>query len=214
MRKVKRKMRDLSEKIYYQLRTDLLNEEFPQDELIIEQMLVDRYGVSRTPIREAAMRLVHEGYLKKYPKKGYTIRCVGSDELRDLEECRFILESGVVDILIKKASDEELRGLLSYVDERKQYESALVHWSHIFHLNMAALTGNESLVSMLTSLLYKVARPTSQLSRTSIDNYRKLAKDESYVDPEHIALVNALLERNAEKAKGILREDISQTMLF
>lgn len=139
-------------------------------------MLVERYGVSRTPVREAAMRLVHEGYLKKYPKKGYTIRCVGKEELQELQQCRYILESGIVDILIAKATDEEIRGLLSYVEERENYTGALVYWSHRFHLNMAVLTGNENLVSLLNTVLYKVARPIALAQRASINHYRKLTK--------------------------------------
>lgn len=207
-------MSDLSEKVYQQFKKDLMTEVFRQDEMIVEQTLVERYGVSRTPVREAAMRLVHEGYLKKYPKKGYTIRCVGKSELRELEECRYILEAGVIDIIVEKASDAEIEGLLSYIKDRQAYKDALVYWSHIFHLNMAKLTGNETLISMLTSLLYKVARPTILSSRTSINNYLALAQNDGYVDPEHLAIVHALLARDAQTAKDILRKDISQTLPF
>ena len=202
-------MSDLSEKVYQQFKKDLMTEVFRQDEMIVEQTLVERYGVSRTPVREAAMRLVHEGYLK-----GYTIRCVGKSELRELEECRYILEAGVIDIIVEKASDAEIEGLLSYVKDRQAYKDALVYWSHIFHLNMAKLTGNETLISMLTSLLYKVARPTILSSRTSINNYLALAQNDGYVDPEHLAIVHALLARDAQTAKDILRKDISQTLPF
>ena len=207
-------MGDLSEKVYQKLKAELIAEVFPQDELIIEQTLVERYGVSRTPVREAAMRLVHEGYLKKYPKKGYTIRCVSKEELQELEECRYILESGIIDILIDKATDEEIRGLLSYVDDRGDYEGALVYWSHRFHLNMAALTGNENLTALLNTVLYKVARPIALAQRASINRYRELAKDASYVDPEHLALVDALLARDAKRAKEILQQDIRYSISF
>lgn len=207
-------MGDLSEIVYQKFRTDLINEVFPQDEMIIEQTLVERYGVSRTPVRQATMRLVHEGYLNKYPKKGYTIRCVGKQELRELEECRYILESGVIDILIKNASDEEIKGLLDYVADRGDYKNSLVHWSHMFHLNMAALTKNESLVSMLTTLLYKVARPTYLAAQNSINRYRELAQDDTYVEPEHIEIVEALLARDSERAKEFLYKDISQIIDF
>ena len=207
-------MSDLSEKVYQQFKSDLMNGVFPQDEMIIEQTLVERYGVSRTPVREAAMRLVYEGYLKKYPKKGYTIRCVGESELRELEECRFILESGVIDILIQKASDEEIKGLLSYAKDRNADRDALIHRSQMFHVNMARLTGNENLVSMLTVLLYKVARPMTSSARTTFNTYLTLARSDSYIEPEHLEIVQALLARDAKTAKEILRKDISQTMPF
>jgi DNA-binding GntR family transcriptional regulator len=207
-------MSDLSEQVYQKLKAELIAEVFPQDELIIEQILVERYGVSRTPVREAAMRLVHEGYLKKHPKKGYTIRCVSKEELQELRECRYILESGVIDILIAQATDEEICGLLSYVEKRKEYEGALVYWSHKFHLNMAILTGNENLVALLNTVLYKVARPVALAQRANINHYRELAKDESYVDAEHLALVDALLARDAKRAKEILKKDTGYPSSF
>ena len=201
-------MGDLSEKVYQQFKVELISEVFPQDELITEQTLVERYGVSRTPVREAAMRLVYEGYLKKYPKKGYTIRCVSNQEFEELEQCRYFLEAGIIEILIEKATDEEIRGLLSYVEEREEHEESLVYWSHKFHLNMALLTGNESLVTLLSTILYKVARPITLVQRAGINQYRELAKDKSYVEPEHFALVDALLARDVQRAKEILKSDI------
>lgn len=207
-------MADLSEKVYEQLKSDLMAEVFPLNELIVEQTLIERYGVSRTPVREAAMRLVHEGYLTKYPKKGYAIRCTGPDEMRQLQECRYILECGVIDILIARAGDEELRGLLSYMSDKSLHRDALVLRSQQFHVNMARLTGNEQLVSLLTALMYKIARPMTRSGQISINHYRALASDEDYVDPEHLEIVEALLERDAEKAKQLLHRDIAGVSPF
>lgn len=204
-------MADLSEKVYQQFKAELISEVFPQDELITEQTLIERYGVSRTPVREAAMRLVYEGYLKKFPKKGYTIRCVGNQELQELKECRYILEAGIIDILVEKATDEQIRGLLSYVEEREEHEEALVYWTHKFHLNMAALTKNENLVAMLNTILYKVARPTALPGRANINEYRELAKNKSYIEPDHLAMVEALLARDPQRAREVLKEDIGYT---
>lgn len=207
-------MADLSEKVYKQLKEDLMGEVFPINELIVEQTLIERYGVSRTPVREAAMRLVHEGYLTKYPKKGYAIRCTGPDEMRDLQECRYILECGVIDIIISKTSDEDIRGLLSYMNDKSLHRDALVLRSQQFHINMARLTGNEQMVSLLTSLMYKVARPMARSGQISMNHYKALAADENYVDPEHLAIVEALLKRDAETAKQKLHDDIAGVSPF
>lgn len=207
-------MADLSEKVYNQLKADLMEEVFPLNELIIEQTLIERYGVSRTPVREAAMRLVHEGYLTKYPKKGYGIRFTDPDEMRELQECRYILESGVIDILITQKSDEEIRGLLAYMDDKSLYSDALVLRSQQFHINMARLTDNEHLVSLLKSLMYKIARPLALSGQIKLNQYRKLASNVDYVDPEHLAMVEAMLNRNAERAKQILHDDIAGVSPF
>lgn len=207
-------MRDLSDKVYEQLKADLMNERFALDELINEQTLVEKYGVSRTPVREAAMRLVHEGYLNKFPKKGYTVRCVGEEELAEIETCRYILESGVIDLIIAHASDEEIRDLLSYMQEKIDPDSSAVLRGGQFHLNMVKLTGNKHLEAMLTNLLYMSTRPAATSQRRRLDNYRSMAVKEDFQDAEHVEIVQALLERDADKAKEILRRDISNIMPF
>ena len=160
------------------------------------------------------MRLVHEGWLIKYPKKGYAIRCTGPDELRELQECRFILESGVIDILTAKASDEDIRALLSYMDDKSFRRDAPVLRSQQFHINMALLTGNTQLVELLETLLYRVSRPLARSGQISISHYLELATDENYVDPEHLKITEALLRRDAAEAKRILRADIAGVSPF
>ena len=202
-------MSDLAEKAYLQLKNDLMDDVFPLGEMIIEQNLVDRYGMSRTPIREAATRLVHEGYLKKYPKKGYTIRCTGEQELRELLECRYILECGVVERIIERATDEEIRELGNYMKESDSIHVSLVNRSLAFHLNMAKLVGNASLYQMLQSILYHIVRPLASSQRVGIEQYISHAADEGYREREHDELLEAMLNRDLSAAKKILKQDIS-----
>lgn len=200
-------MADLSEKVYHLLKADLMAEFFPLNELIIEQTLTERYQVSRTPVREAAMRLVHEGYLVKYPKKGYTVRCIGEEELNNLKVCRYILEEGIIDIVVEDATDDEIKKVMSYVEDREKFHS-LVYWSHQFHINLAKLTGNSELVLMLEELLYKLARPAAKAQQQFLERYRLLALDAQYIEPEHVAIISSLLQRDGKKAKEFLKKDI------
>ena len=200
-------MADLAEQIYQRFKQDLMDDKFPLDEMIIEQDLVDRYGASRTPVREAATRLVYEGYLKKYPKKGYTIRCNNEREIKDMGECRFLIESGVVDRLIARASDEELRGLLEEKPEQTSH-GTMVERSLEFHLCMAQLTGNRYLYGLLEDLLFMLIRPAAYAQRRTLEDYTELATRPGYHDEEHQEIVAALLARDGQRAKEILRRDI------
>lgn len=203
-------MADLSEQVYRQLKKDLMDDKYPLDEMIIEQDLVERYGASRTPVREAATRLVHEGYLKKYPKKGYTIRCNNRQEIKDMGECRYLLECGIVDIIVATATDEEIKDLLGYMKKRDEFSGTLIERSLAFHLNMAHLTGNQYLYNLLENLLFMIIRPSAYAQRDMLRSYEEKAAEPGYSDQEHEAIVAALLERDAEKAKSILRQDIGQ----
>lgn len=204
-------MADLTEQIYQQLKQDLMDDKFPLDEMIIEQDLVERYGVSRTPIRDAATRLVYEGYLKKFPKKGYTIRCNNEKEIKDMGQCRYLLECGIVDIIVANATDEEIRGLLRYMDNKEDFKGTMVERSLVFHLNMAKLTKNQYLYNMLENLLFMIVRPAASAQRRTLEDYSQKAADPNYSDNDHISIVAALLERDSEKAKAILRKDIGWT---
>ena len=207
-------MSALVEKAYTSLKQDLLDEKFPVDEIITEQMLVERYGVSRTPVREAITRLIHEGFLNKYTKKGYTVKCNGEKEIQDIEESRFILESGVVDILISEGTDDEFRELLAYVRSKCPPGTSVIRFGQGFHLKMAELTKNAVLCDMLEVLLYKNSRPSTVAYRQNFERYKMLEMDAEYHVPEHEELVMALLQRDAQKAKDILHRDICNNAPF
>lgn len=198
-------MADLAEQIYRQFKQDLMDDKFPLDEMIIEQDLVERYGASRTPVREAATRLVHEGYLKKYPKKGYTIRCNNEKEIKDMGECRYLMECGIIDRLVVNASDAELRSLL---DHSHPLHETMVERSLAFHLNMARLAKNDYLYHLLENLLFMLIRPAAYAQRRTLEDYTEKATEPGYHDEDHQAIVSALLARDAKTAKEILRRDI------
>ena len=115
------KGKDLTERIYKLMKTDLMLGHLKSDEMFNEQTLADRYGCSRTPVREAAGRLVIEGYLNKYPSKGYIIRVPSETEVRELRECRYVLECSVIDKLTANASDEQIRALACLPETRTMF---------------------------------------------------------------------------------------------
>ena len=87
------KGKDLTERIYRQIKRDLMMCRLPSSELFSEQMLADRYNCSRTPAREAAGRLVSEGFLNKYPSKGYIVRLPTEREMSEMRYCLYSLET-------------------------------------------------------------------------------------------------------------------------
>ncbi|NED81777.1 GntR family transcriptional regulator, partial [Streptomyces sp. SID11233] len=60
--------------------------------LLTEGEVADEVGVSRTPVREAMLRLEVEGLLKLYPKKGVLVLPVSAQEIEDVVETRLLVE--------------------------------------------------------------------------------------------------------------------------
>ncbi len=201
------KGKDLTERIYKRMKTDLMLGRLDRDEMYNEQTFADMYGCSRTPAREAAGRLVNEGYLNKYPSKGYLIRVPGEAEVRELRECRLVLESAVAEKIIEKASDEQIRGL-AQLPAGEADDILYVNNLH-FHLQMARLAGNEKMAEMIEDLLYLLVRPLVASRYSSYADYVSQVKEGGDpLTPGHRAIIEALLERDADKAKRLLREDI------
>lgn len=201
------KGKDLTERIYKQMKKDLMLGNFGCNEMFNEQTFADRYSCSRTPVREAAGRLVVEGYLNKYPSKGYFIRVPSENEVRELRECRYILECSVIDKIVGNATDNQIRSL----EQPPEGDSDDVLFTNnlAFHMEMVRLTGNSKLSEMVESLLYLLVRPLISMRYASYEKYAARIMDSgNSLTLEHKAIVDALMARDAVRAKTLLREDI------
>lgn len=201
------KGKDLTDRIYKQMKSDLMLGKLDCNEVFNEQTLADRYSCSRTPVREAAGRLVIEGFLNKYPSKGYFIRVPSENEVRELRECRYILECSVIDKVVECATDQQISDLEKLPEAN--LNEVLFANNVIFHMEMAHLAGNGKLAEMIESLLYLLVRPSVSMRYASYKDYAARVKDSGcQMTPEHKAIVDALLARDAAKAKELLKEDI------
>lgn len=199
--------KDLTQRVYDKMKMDLMLGKFSSDVMFNEQTLADRYGCSRTPAREAAGRLVHEGYLNKFPSKGYIVRVPSEVEVRELRECRYVLECAVIDKVVLSASDEEINSLRQLPSG--DVDDVIYRNNLLFHSEMARLAGNAKMEEMIESLLYLLVRPLVASRYSSYESYTsRLQGQDSPLTEEHSAIVDALLLRDSENAKQILKTDI------
>ncbi len=82
----------LSEEIYSRLMRLILDNKYPDGYRMREEKLCAELGVSRTPLREAMIRLDREGILERVPRYGCIIRRLPPSEIAELLECRKMLE--------------------------------------------------------------------------------------------------------------------------
>ncbi|KKC03271.1 GntR family transcriptional regulator [Mycobacterium nebraskense] len=74
------------------VKMQVLSGGFPGGELISEGDVATALGMSRTPVREAFLRLEAEGLLRLYPQRGALVVPVSPDEVRSVMEARLVLE--------------------------------------------------------------------------------------------------------------------------
>jgi DNA-binding GntR family transcriptional regulator len=153
--------RSLGERTYRLLKEDILAARVGKDELLLEQSLADRYGVSKTPVREALRLLVHDGLLLVLPRKGYMVRPVGLQDVVEVFEMRRIIEPAICAEAARRRSVEQVALMRDSIAlERDLADPSLdeMEQSLKLHRLIAAASGNTRAMAIVGSLLDEAAR--------------------------------------------------------
>jgi len=139
-----------STKTLIQLRGLILNGELAPGERLVETSLVERLGVSRTPIRAALARLADEGLIEQLASGGYTVREFSQRDIQDAIEvrgciegiaARFAAERGISDIALGKIKQDVflIDKLLDKTDFNEEDISTYLDLNDQFHRHLIAL---------------------------------------------------------------------------
>jgi DNA-binding GntR family transcriptional regulator len=149
------------ERVYLQLREWLMDAVLPTGEFLSEPDLAKRCATSRTPVREACMRLLQDGWLSRYPRKGFLVTPISVRDIVDLYQYRKLLECFAVEKAALSASAEqisELKTLLSQEGIADADTDAMVLANETFHLRLAVIAGNDRVLDQLRLTLHFARR--------------------------------------------------------
>lgn len=110
-----------SKTIYYKLREEIINLYLEPGTGISEKELSEKYSVSRTPVREALVRLAQEGLVNIYPQKGTIVSLIDLSAVEDGRFLREHLERAVVKEACKEFSPEKILELEMNLKLQKMY---------------------------------------------------------------------------------------------
>ena len=85
------KRQSMTERVLQELRNDIINWNYEENDMITEAEISEKFGVSKTPSREALNYLCMEGFLEKIPNKGYLVKGVSVTELQSLFQFRGVM---------------------------------------------------------------------------------------------------------------------------
>ena len=74
------KRQSMTERVLQELRNDIINWNYEENDMITEAEVSQKFGVSKTPSREALNYLCMEGFLEKIPNKGYLVKGISVTE--------------------------------------------------------------------------------------------------------------------------------------
>jgi len=110
------------EKIFQQLRADIISQKLKPGQAIREDELAQSYGISRTPIREMLRKLEQEDLVKVVPNKGAFVSELTQKDIEEVLEIRISLESAAARLAASKLTSEDLAQLKEI---EKQLDSAV-----------------------------------------------------------------------------------------
>jgi DNA-binding GntR family transcriptional regulator len=183
---------------YDELRRRILNNEMPAGASYLEQTLADELGMSRTPVREALIRLSDERLVEVKPRHGARILPVSATDMAEIYELLTALEA----IAAQRVAERGLNSIqVARLDacvsgmEQALDRNDLITWStydRSFHNIIVELAGNKRLsqvVAMFRDQAHRARMQTLLLRPKPTQSNR-----------DHAALVQAIRDRNGAAA--------------
>lgn len=162
--------------------------------------LAERYGMSRTPVREALQVLAREGFVDALPGRGFLVPRWSLQDLRELYELREALEGFATACAAQHATPDDLQEIEKLVEDyavASDWE-ALLRLGDEFHNKIIACGRNARLIRTLDSL-------KAQISMTRGTQLRDLQRRRDESIDEHRAILDALTKHDVELAERSAR---------
>ncbi len=190
------------------LRDMIVEGELPPGHRISEGDLCEKFGISRTPMREALKVLASEGLVEIKPNRGTRVTEISLEDIDELFEAVSGIERIAGELATERMTEHDLEHLNSLNDRMtSHFENGRRH--EYFQLNQKAhtaiinMSGNSVLREIHENLMIKVRR-ARYLAILSIDRWEESVK-------EHGKIIEAMEARDAELAGNLIRDHVRNT---
>lgn len=195
----------LTERAYLRLRHDLEAGILAPGQRLDERALCQQLGVSRTPLRHALERLVHDGLAQRAPYQGIFVRSLSALDVDNLYVVRCALEQLAVRLAVERASPEELSHIRELANRCQECGEqgdlkGLGDADQLFHEAIVASSHNDVLVGVLKTLRGQV-HVVRSFANEAIDLVKRT------VD-ERFLVCEAIESRDGEAAARLLAAHI------
>ena len=191
----------LADRVYDALRRAIVAREFDAGEPLTEHDLCARFGVSRTPVREALAKLERDHLVRVVPKKGAFIRILSHDEVRELYEVREALEALAVRLAAPRLDRAGLAGFETRLRALKS-QGPRVTYTEVralgeeFHRHLIKMADNTKLAEMLDQVRERI-QSVWTLSIVAPRRVQGLVR-------EHLGILEALKGGDARRAERLM----------
>lgn len=198
----------LGSRVFHIIREDILSGKYAPNEELREKSIGEELGVSRTPVREALRQLELEGLVSIIPNKGAYVVGITQKDMQDIYEIRCRLEglcARWAAINITKEQLDELEEIVFRAEfhAKKGNAEQLVELDNQFHETLYKAADSKELQRVLSDFHHYLQRV-----RKATLTEGKRATDSNH---EHLRIVEALKEHDADKAETLATQHILST---
>lgn len=196
----------VSAAVYRDLRGDILALRRPPGAPIAEKQISEAYGVSRTPVREAVLKLADEGLVEIYPQSGTFVARIPLAALPEAITIRRVLEEAVARFAAERATRSQVARLRASLEAQRERAAAgdrdgFHKADEEFHALLADISGYPGFWTLVNQV------------KVQVDRYRRLTLPltgrMAEVVVEHEAVVDAIAAGDPEAAAAALKAHLT-----
>jgi DNA-binding GntR family transcriptional regulator len=204
---LERRPESLTDAVYETIRDAIINKAITPGSRLTEAALAEQLNVSKTPVREALLKLRQIGLVEPIGRRGGRVTLPSRVSIQHAYEARGALESSAAEIVAERGSDADI-GLIGESGKRCLAAAeagdfdGFRHWDMRFHEQISEATGNPRLCELtLDSLALVMA-----LRRRDVPH----AGDSVHCARAHMVVVDALVDRDPTRARQAMRDHVHQ----
>lgn len=192
-----------SEYVYTFIRKKIVNGEWEQGREIVITDIINEFGVSHIPVREALKRLESDGLVENYPHKGFRVTLLDRQKIRQLLAIRAVLEGYAGRVVAENCSDE----LISKLEELyAQMDMCVVQRDNTGFPDLNFRFHREICLAcelpMLSDMIFNLWDGGSW-SRSIFSFYPNRSRSSN---AEHAEIIGALKRRSPDETERLIRE--------
>jgi DNA-binding GntR family transcriptional regulator len=195
----------LRDNVYDALRHAILTCDLQPGQELRELDLAARYAVSRSPVRDALLRLEGEHLVTVLPRQGYRVNSVSEQDARDIFGLRLVIEPACAAAAAASSDAAAVKALDRFRahDATPDKEDGFVAYNRAFHAALAGMSGNARMAAVARDLVEQSDRLVRTSVRTMLD------QDTTRLVAEHAAIIEAIQTGNAKAAEDLSRQHVA-----
>ncbi|WP_109117520.1 GntR family transcriptional regulator [Azospirillum sp. TSO22-1] len=191
--------------IYRDLRTDIVTLRRKPGDPISEKQISEAYGVSRTPVREAVLKLADEGLVEIFPQSGTFVARIPVAALPEATVIRKALEDATVRLAAERATRSQIAQLRANLERQREQDAAddadgFHESDELFHALIAEIAGYPGFWTLTQQVKVQVDR----CRRLTLPAPGRIGK----VIAEHQEIADAIADHDPDRAVAHLNSHL------